>query len=195
MEPVMKIKLVLSVCALVLAVGTIAVRISLDTPQAFAQIKKTDMKDPMADHDMLHDAEKMDLATRYIHGDLTISKLLARATVPGASVGGGYMTITNNGTVADRLLGGSTGVSKMLEVHSMKMVGDVMQMRPLPDGIIIEPGATVTLQPGGLHIMFMGLDAPLAKDTSFKAELNFENAGPIDVEFMIKDRAAFSHNH
>ena len=183
----MKIKLVLSVCALVLAVGTVAVRISLDTPQAFAEVKKDEMKG--------HDAGKMDMATSYIHGDLVISKLLARATVPGAAVGGGYMTITNNGTDADRFMGGTTNVAKMLEVHSMKMVGDVMQMRPLPDGIVIEPGATVTLEPGGLHVMFMGLDAPLAKDTSFKAELNFEKAGPVAVEFMTKDRAAFSHNH
>tara|TARA_R110002126_G_scaffold139763_2_gene284596 strand:+ start:179 stop:754 length:576 start_codon:yes stop_codon:yes gene_type:complete len=191
----MKIKLVLSVCALVLAVGTVAVRISLDTPQAFAEVKKPDMTDEMKGHDTSHDGDKMEMATSYIHGDLIISKLLARETVPGAAVGGGYMTITNNGTMADRLLGGNTSVSNMLEVHSMKMVGDVMQMRPLPDGIPIEPGATVTLEPGGLHIMFMGLGAPLAKDTSFKADLNFENAGSVEVEFMIKDRAAFSHNH
>ena len=65
------------------------------------------------------------------------------------------------------------------------MENDVMKMRQLPDGIEIPAGATVELKPGGLHVMFMKIKHPLAEGDTFKATLNFEKAGKVDVDFTV----------
>jgi copper(I)-binding protein len=119
-------------------------------------------------------------------GGLKISAPWARATPKGASVGGGYMKITNTGTAPDRLVGGSTDICRRLEVHEMKMEGGVMKMRPLADGIEIKPGQTVTLDPSGYHVMLVGLNKQLMQGDHFKATLEFARAGKVDVDFTVE---------
>ena len=119
-------------------------------------------------------------------GSLKISAPWARATPKGASVGGGYMKITNSGTAPDRLVGGSTDIAGRFEVHEMKMEGGVMKMRPVANGIEIKPGQTVTLDPSGYHVMFVGLKDQLKQGDRFKATLQFAQAGKIEVDFAIE---------
>jgi copper(I)-binding protein len=119
-------------------------------------------------------------------GGLKISAPWARATPKGASVGGGYMKITNTGTAPDRLVGGSTDICRRFEVHEMKMEGGVMKMRPLADGIEIKPGQTVTLDPSGYHVMLVGLNKQLMQGDHFKATLEFARAGKVDVDFTVE---------
>lgn len=119
-------------------------------------------------------------------GDLIISHPWSRATLPNAPVAGGYLTIVNNGGEADRLVSVSSPVSKMVEMHEMKMEGDVMKMRPLSDGIEIPAGGEVTLKPGGLHLMFMKPVNPLKEGETFEAELVFENAGTVSLMFVVE---------
>ena len=111
-------------------------------------------------------------------------------TGPGGltKTGGGFLTITNKGTTPDRLIAARSPVSLKVEVHEMKMAGSVMRMREVDGGIEIPPGATVTLKPGGYHIMFMELKAPLAQGGKVPVTLVFEKAGSIDVE--LKTEAA-----
>ena len=78
----------------------------------------------------------------------------------GAKVAGGYLTIENRGIQPDRLLSASSGAAARVEIHQMSMQDGIMTMRPLDDGLAISPDATVTLAPGGDHIMFVGLIAP-----------------------------------
>jgi copper(I)-binding protein len=118
-------------------------------------------------------------------GALQISAPWARATPKGAAVGGGYLKITNTGTAPDRLVGGTTLISGRLEVHEMSMSGNTMKMRQLTNGLEIKPGATVELKPGGVHIMFVGLKQQLQQGQHFKATLQFEKAGNVDVDFSI----------
>jgi copper(I)-binding protein len=118
-------------------------------------------------------------------GSLKISAPWARSTPKGASVGGGYMKITNTGTAPDRLVGGSTDISSRFEVHEMKMEGGVMKMRPLANGLEIKPGQTVTLDPSGYHVMFVGLKKQLMQGDHFKATLDFANAGKVDLDFSV----------
>src|SRR5262252_8105635 len=94
-------------------------------------------------------------------GDLVISQAWSRATPGGAKIGGGYLTIENKGTAPDRLIGGSSDAAGKVEVHEMTMNNGTMTMRPLDKGLTIEPGKTVKLAPGGLHLMLMELKAPL----------------------------------
>lgn len=118
-------------------------------------------------------------------GALKVTSAWARATPKGAAVGGGYLTITNTGKEADRLVGGASDVSSGVEVHEMSMDGGVMKMRPVSGGLEIKPGQTVTLKPGGLHIMFTGLKKPLVQGQHLKVTLVFAKAGKIDVDFAI----------
>jgi hypothetical protein len=125
-------------------------------------------------------------------GSLKIFAPWARATPKGASVGGGYMTITNSGTAPDRLIGGSADVAGSFEVHEMKMDGGVMKMRPVANGIEIKPGQTVTLEPSGYHVMLVGLKQQLKQGEHFKATLEFAKAGKVDVDFTVEGLGAKS---
>jgi periplasmic copper chaperone A len=119
-------------------------------------------------------------------GSLKISASWARATPKGAGVGGGYMTITNIGTVPDRLIDGATDIASRFEIHEMSMDNGVMKMRMLPKGLEIKPGETVTFKPGGYHVMLMGLKQQLVQGQHFKATLEFEKAGKVDIDFAVE---------
>jgi periplasmic copper chaperone A len=123
-------------------------------------------------------------------GVLKVSAPWARATPKGASVGGGYMKITNTGSAPDHLIGGSTDVAKSFEVHEMKMEGGLMKMRSVAGGIEIKPGETVTLDPDGYHVMLVGLKEQLKQGDHFKATLEFAKAGKVDVDFTVESIGA-----
>src|SRR4051794_14901137 len=95
-------------------------------------------------------------AHEYTVGSLKIGHPWARATPKGATVAGGYMKITNNGTTPDRLMGGSTDAAQKFEIHEMSMDGSVMKMRELSNGLEIPPGASIELNPGSFHVMMTG---------------------------------------
>jgi copper(I)-binding protein len=109
----------------------------------------------------------------------------ARATPGGAQVAGGYMKITNTGTDADRLVGGSLPIASEVEVHEMAMSGNVMKMRRLAEGLEIKPGQTVELKPGSYHLMFTGLRSGLKAGQTVKGTLAFEKAGTVEVEYKV----------
>lgn len=132
------------------------------------------------------------LAGDYKAGDLKIGEPWTRVTPPGAAVAGGFMTITNTGKEADRLLGGSATISKRLELHEMTMDGGIMKMRELAKGLEIKPGQTVELKPGSFHVMFMELTTPPAIGTPVKGQLKFEKAGTVDVEYKVAPLGAKS---
>jgi uncharacterized protein YcnI len=131
-------------------------------------------------------------------GSLTLEQPWSRATPGGAKVGGGYLRITNTGPVPDRLTGGSLPLAAKVEVHEMRLEGDVMRMKPVEGGLEIRPGATVELKPGGYHLMFMDLKEPLKEGQTLKGTLTFEKAGSIDVEYMVRGMggaAPAEHRH
>ena len=90
-------------------------------------------------------------------GDLVINLPVIRATLPNAPAAGGFLTIANKGNQPDRLIGGSANFADPVQIHEMKMDGDVMKMRQIEGGLEIPAGGEVTLMPGGNHVMFMGL--------------------------------------
>jgi copper(I)-binding protein len=118
-------------------------------------------------------------------GDLEISGAFTRATLPNAPVGAGYLTITNKGAADDRLVSATSTVAGTTQIHEMKMEGDVMKMNELRDGVVIPAGGSVTLEPGGLHIMFMQLKQPFAEGSTIPVTLTFEKAGSVEVELAV----------
>ena len=114
-------------------------------------------------------------------GDLVITQAWSRATPGGAKVGGGYLTIENKGSTADRLIGGSADVAAKIQVHEMATTNGVMTMRPLDGGLTIEPGKTVKLAPGGIHLMMLDLKSPLKQGDKVPLTLEFERAGKVSL--------------
>ena len=135
------------------------------------------------------------MAEDYKIGSLEITTPWTRATPPSARTGGGFMTITNKGTTADRLVAVRSSVSDKVEIHEVQMDGSVMRMREVAKGLEIAPGATVMLKPGGYHIMFMELKAPLAKDTKVPLTLVFEKAGSLDIQLNVEAMGSTPQGH
>jgi copper(I)-binding protein len=119
-------------------------------------------------------------------GDLVITQGWSRATPGGAKIGGGYLTIENEGSTPDRLIGGSADIAGKVEVHEMAMNNGVMTMRPLDKGLTIEPGKTVKLAPGGNHLMMFDLKGPLKQGDKLPVTLEFEKAGKVQVSLDVQ---------
>lgn len=126
-------------------------------------------------------------------GSLTIEEPWSRATAPGASVGGGFLVLDNAGA-DDRLVAASSPVSARVELHTMSMQDNVMRMREV-EHIEVPAGKRVELRPGGLHLMFIELKAPLEEGRSFPVTLRFERAGEVEVQMSVRSMGAGAMHH
>jgi copper(I)-binding protein len=117
--------------------------------------------------------------------DINVTAPWLRATPPHASVAGGYATIINTSKTADRLLGATLPMAPDGQVHAMSMTNGVMHMERLADGLPIPPGATVSLTPGGYHLMFVKPTAQLHEGDTVQGTLIFEKAGKIAATFHV----------
>ena len=111
----------------------------------------------------------------------TFSDVQLRASMAGMSSSAAYLKITNNGISDDRLIAIKAAIAKRVEIHAMEMDNEVMRMRAVDGGLAIAAGESVTLAPGGLHIMLMGLTTDLAPDTKHEIILVFEKAGDVKL--------------
>lgn len=132
-------------------------------------------------------------------GDLKIGHPWARATVPGQPAGGAFLSVHNSGTTPDRLVGATTPAAAHVQLHEMRMDGDVMRMREVP-ALEVAPGQTLKLEPGRMHLMLLGLKQPLKADARVPLTLKFERAGDVKVEMKIESAvpgrpASQSHAH
>lgn len=107
-----------------------------------------------------------------------------RTTVPGQKATGAFMKVTAKDGA--KLVGASSPVAGVTEVHEMKMEGDVMKMRAVAGGLDLPAGKTVELKPGGYHVMLMDLKAPLAKDSSVPLTLVFKDAKGVESKVELK---------
>ena len=109
----------------------------------------------------------------------------ARPTAPAAKTAAAYLTLTNTGGGADRLLSASTPVAGETDVHKTVGENGVMKMRPAGP-LDVKPGAPVVFKPGGLHVMMMDLKQPLKEGQSFPLTLVFEKAGKIETSVHVQ---------
>jgi periplasmic copper chaperone A len=121
---------------------------------------------------------------------ITVEEPYARATPAGAQTGAVYMTLDNKTNAADRLTGASSDVADKLQIHEMKVVNGVMQMRELAGGLPIPAGGSVALKPGSYHVMLIGLKKPLTAGEKFALTLTFEKAGNISVTVPVQAMVA-----
>lgn len=116
--------------------------------------------------------------------DVTVKDAWVRTTVPGQKGTGAFMSLTAKSDL--RLVGVSSAVAGVAEVHEMKMNGDVMQMRAV-SGLDLPAGKAVALQPGGFHIMLLDLKVALPKSATVPVTLLFKDAKGVEskVEFTV----------
>jgi copper(I)-binding protein len=134
-------------------------------------------------------------AHHYTLGALEIGHPYAFATAEGAGSGAGYFEVTNTGSEPDRLVEVRADFPGV-QLHVTEVDADGVARMVEVEGIEIPPGATVTLAPRGLHVMFMGLASPLAEGAAIPATLVFEKSGEIAVEFAVEARGADAgHDH
>jgi copper(I)-binding protein len=120
-------------------------------------------------------------------GDLVVAQAWSRPTPPVAGVGVVYFSITNTGRVADQLMDISSPVARQVEIHETRKEGGVVEMRAV-EFVQCEPGATVKSEPGGLHVMLMGLTQPLVAGARFPMSLHFRRAGVLKVQVKVSAR-------
>lgn len=105
---------------------------------------------------------------------ISVTDAWARSTVPGQQVSGAYMQIQSDADA--RLVGVSSPAIPRVEMHEMKMDGGVMKMREVK-AIELPKGKTVSLQPGGYHVMLMNLEKPIAAGDRIPLTLVVESGG------------------
>ena len=135
--------------------------------------------------------------------EVAITDAWARPSSATASAGAAYMTIQNNGTATDALVGAGSPAATTVEVHETVVMGSpapgasgdggMMGMQPV-ERLEIPAGGSVQLKPGSYHIMLMGLKAPLKKGGMLMLQLKFEHAGMVEVMADVGD-VAEGHAH
>ena len=125
---------------------------------------------------------------------IVVEQPWARATPPGARTGAAYLTLLNNGTTADRLLGVTTPLADKVEFHKETEENGVSRMREVPS-VEVQPGAKVTFKPGEMHMMMVGLRQPLKEGQTLPLTLQFEKAGSIPVTASIGKVGAMKHGN
>ena len=111
-----------------------------------------------------------------------VSNAWVRTTVPGQQSTGAFMALT--APTAMKLVSVSTPAAGIVEVHEMKMDGDIMRMREVLQ-LELPAGKTVALKPGGLHVMLMDLKQPFAKDAKVPFTLHFKDAKGADSQLSV----------
>jgi copper(I)-binding protein len=140
-------------------------------------------------------------AKEYQLGNLVISDPWARFTPGLVRNSAAYIPkLVNNGRQMDRLVNVSSTIAEKVELHRTIVENNIVKMRHV-DGVDLEPGKSVTIKPGGYHIMLKGLYAPLVVGQSFPLKLTFEKAGDLEVTVVVRkfekplDVKMNHHNH
>tara|TARA_B100002049_G_C15901354_1_gene300077 strand:+ start:109 stop:579 length:471 start_codon:yes stop_codon:yes gene_type:complete len=129
---------------------------------------------------------------------LKITHATSRATFPNAPTGAVYMTIKNEGskqtTLHETDVDGD--IAAEAQIHTTEAQGDMMKMREVTEGITLMPGEEVVFNPGGRHIMLMGLKQALKVGQTFNVTLKFDDNQSVLVPVAVKDpEESMSHHH
>ena len=123
------------------------------------------------------------------HSDIQITTAWSRELPPTAPVGAAFMKVENHSDQADRLMSADSSIAEITELHAHIHEGDVMRMVKV-DAIDVPAHGSLTLEPGGYHIMLIDLKKPLVAGEQLPLTLQFEHAGQVDVTVDIKSSDA-----
>lgn len=114
------------------------------------------------------------------------SEAWVRLPPPAAAVAAGYVELDNGGA-ANRLVAASAAGFGQVQIHAMRMDGEVMRMQTLPDGLPLPAGKITSLRPGGYHLMLMMPKRPLQEGQHVRVRLQFAHGDALPVEFVVRD--------
>ncbi|GAB4574095.1 MAG: hypothetical protein Kow0077_18920 [Anaerolineae bacterium] len=103
------------------------------------------------------------------------------------AVSAAYLTLTNSGGAADRLVGAETDAATVVEIHTVEMDNGVMRMRPVADGIEVPAGGSISLEPGGYHLMLIDLTRDLVAGETIALTLHFASGKTLQVEAEVRN--------
>jgi Uncharacterized protein conserved in bacteria len=138
-----------------------------------------------------------------MNDNITIEHAWSRATAPGAPTGASYATITNKTDNDITLTSVNSDVAEKIEMHGMKMEGDLMKMFTLEEPLVIPANSSLDIVPNGIHVMLIGLNKPLVVDEHFDMTFNFSNGDSLTTqvniykseEHSMKSHKGMSHSH
>ena len=120
-----------------------------------------------------------------VAGDIVVKDAYARVSTAVSKSGAAFMVIENTGTTPDRLIGASTDVADLAELHTHEAgANGVMKMHAI-DAIVVPANGAATLARGGDHVMLRGLKHVLKQGDAFMLTLTFEKAGKGEVEVPV----------
>jgi periplasmic copper chaperone A len=118
--------------------------------------------------------------------DIQVTHAWARPTPPTVQVGAVYFSVKNSGAKEDKLMAVSSSVAASVEIHETQTVKGVMQMRQVAS-VSCPAGATLKIEPGGLHVMLLGLKQPLLDGSKMDLTLRFRDAGVLSIQVPIQN--------
>ena len=124
------------------------------------------------------------LLTTAMAQTVDVKNAWVRTSVPGQKATGAFMSLTAKDGA--KLVNASSPVAGVVEVHEMKMDGDIMRMREVTGGLELPAGKVVDLKPGGYHVMLMDLKATLPKDSTVPLTLVFKDAKGVESKLELK---------
>ncbi len=116
----------------------------------------------------------------------------ARASMGNMKISAAFMSVINHNNTADKLIGVTSTIADRTELHTHIKEGNIMKMRRI-DAIDVPASGYVDLQPGGHHVMLIGLHKPLKSGDKFSLTLKFEKAGEQTVEVTVRKMGEKSH--
>lgn len=151
---------------------------------------------PATDHDATdHDANEHDTgdhggdahdsSTESHLSTIHIYNVMARPAPLAGGNGAIYFAMHNGGDASVRLIGGESPAAEAVEIHTTENDNGVMRMRQLEDGIELGPDEAAELQPGGMHLMLIGLTEPLAEGDTVELTLHFEGADDLSISVPV----------
>ncbi len=122
----------------------------------------------------------------FAHQTIELVKAYAFDTTPGMANGAAYVVIKNTGPSEAKLMGVSSDISEFAQVHAHVEDGDIRRMVALDLPMILQPGESLTMVPGGIHLMFLGLNEPLSVGDQIDLTLHFEGRHVRDLEVSVE---------
>jgi copper(I)-binding protein len=128
------------------------------------------------------------------NADLTVTGAYVQPLISGQPNTAAYMTINNQTKQTYVLTGAQSSMAQKAELHTVLTQDGMMKMRPV-DAITLLPGQQVVLQPGDLHIMLMGVNTDLSKDTLVPICLEFKDSDTMCIQAPVEDKRGAAHDH
>ena len=115
-----------------------------------------------------------------------------RAVPPVSHTSAAYMTLMNNGSIDDQLIGVATSISKVAEIHNVKKENGLMSMYPV-EFVELPSRETVEIKPGGFHVMLIGLKKTLKVGEEVELMLHFKNTGKLKIKVPVREGMSMKH--